>query len=1187
MHKGFIDKNRRLYNLRQMQVENVLPEHFAAYYPKFISLLEKYYEWQETQNSVELINHLFASRDINETDFTLLSYIEDELLLGDAYFEGFGDNETEKRAAANFSNVLFRSKGTKFAIEWFFRSFYNVDAEVLYPKENVFQVSDINSTLGPSSLRYLTDDKLYQTYALLVRVGIPISKWKDVFKLFSHPAGMYLGGEVLLSDVKNIVTALPLNDSVVVSENIPSYTLSAATGSVDEGQLITFTVNGTNVVDNTDAAFYYIENITTSQEDFLTYFDSVNPGYVSISDVAGNARGVFGIVARLDSDETESTESFRVVLRDRNGNIQDSATISLNNILTSYTLEVLGGTTTFDEGDVITFRIVGDPSNPPNQELQYYVDPIGANPISAADFVTTPPLVGSPQSINIINDSARFTLQTTIEPTSTTEPDETFRVVLSNGALVKDTSSTITIQNVVPSINLALDSDTVIEGEPLLATLTIDDFFIGTRINWALTGSIASDARATITTGSFIAEDTSTDLSIPFAVSNVYEGSVTGSLTISPEGFTPSPYTQQSFTVIDADPTYSISVDPLSAAEGDSATFTVNGTNVADGSIVYLYVDYDETDASDFVSTPPLINTRQAVTFSSNVGSPALTLQFTSNGDNDEKFTTVVGALEDSSDTTVLASREFTITSVPYTVTPNITNVNEGASVVFTVDATGLSDGTYYYRFNGTNITSDDFVDGNSGTFSMSGGEGYFTAQLAEDLSAEGTEQFYAEISSTLSGPALAASELVTINDTSSSAYLFTVDDVREGDQLSIVVTPNPVGENETLYYEISGSAVSKFTTLKTNAVTGSTTNPFTVLMPGSASTNTTYDGPIAGTVTVSRGNYVGNGGTSIATVSFNVIDAVATGVTLTPSDSTPDEGDTVTFTISGGSNVPPTLYYSVTAVQTKKTSLTSNSGQNIIYLENTTGLEVGMETTLLLYSGTITSVQSDRVFMSQNLPSTVASGSLVQFAQPAVFDDFTGYPFGSTSTSTFDIVIATDGDFTNDAYTVQLLDAQYDGNVLASTTITIQDQTGGVVDINVSTPTISDLSYNTSSTATIVFQNDGKITASGSENPGGNGIEIGTWVVGSFNPSDYTVEATITSRSGGDIAGSYGTVLSLNSSRLFSLISYEPPNLGKSTASMTVSFEVIGPGSNNSDTQSITFLTEANNLDGGTQILQ
>ena len=130
----------------------------------------------------------------------MLSYIEDELLLGEEYFQGFGKNDSELRAAANFSNILFRSKGTKFAIEWFFRSFYGEDVEVLYTKENIFKIGDVDSQIGPFGLKYLTDDKLYQTFALLVRTGISISKWKEVFKLFAHPAGMYLGGEVLIVD---------------------------------------------------------------------------------------------------------------------------------------------------------------------------------------------------------------------------------------------------------------------------------------------------------------------------------------------------------------------------------------------------------------------------------------------------------------------------------------------------------------------------------------------------------------------------------------------------------------------------------------------------------------------------------------------------------------------------------------------------------------------------------------------------------------------------------------------------------------------------------------------------------------------------------------------------------------------------------------------------------------------------
>jgi hypothetical protein len=199
-HERFVNKRRRSLNLREPAIGNILPEHFADLYPKFITMLKKYYEFQDQNDSTELPNHLFATRDINETDITLLTYIEDELLLGESYFQKFGSNETELRAAANFSNTLFRSKGSKFAIEWFFRSFYGEDVEVLYPKENVFKIGETDSQIGADSLKYITDDKLYQTFALLIRVGVPIAKWRETFKLFVHPAGMYLGGEVFIVD---------------------------------------------------------------------------------------------------------------------------------------------------------------------------------------------------------------------------------------------------------------------------------------------------------------------------------------------------------------------------------------------------------------------------------------------------------------------------------------------------------------------------------------------------------------------------------------------------------------------------------------------------------------------------------------------------------------------------------------------------------------------------------------------------------------------------------------------------------------------------------------------------------------------------------------------------------------------------------------------------------------------------
>jgi len=144
--------------------------------------------------------------------------LKDELLLGNAYFEGF----LNKREALKFSNLLYRSKGSKYAIEQFFRGFYGVDPDVRFPKDNIFivgprvdydqdssnsaseQVTQAASFIGSESEKFLTDDKRYQILSVLIRTGLPIGEWRDVYKLFAHPAGMYLASELVLTAANEI-----------------------------------------------------------------------------------------------------------------------------------------------------------------------------------------------------------------------------------------------------------------------------------------------------------------------------------------------------------------------------------------------------------------------------------------------------------------------------------------------------------------------------------------------------------------------------------------------------------------------------------------------------------------------------------------------------------------------------------------------------------------------------------------------------------------------------------------------------------------------------------------------------------------------------------------------------------------------------------------------------------------------
>lgn len=211
--KTLTDNNRQLLNLHRPEIGNVLPEWFATDNPKLLTLFEKYYEWMDSdKNPNDRIKQLYSNRDATQVPDELLQYLEDELLLGQAYFGGFQN----KREAIKFSNTLYRSKGTKYSIQQFFRGFFGEDPEIIYPKDQVFlvgpkvdyeldsdndaggQIRSEASVIGPESRKFITDDKLYQTLSILIRIGIPVSQWRDVYKLFVHPAGMYLGSELVL-----------------------------------------------------------------------------------------------------------------------------------------------------------------------------------------------------------------------------------------------------------------------------------------------------------------------------------------------------------------------------------------------------------------------------------------------------------------------------------------------------------------------------------------------------------------------------------------------------------------------------------------------------------------------------------------------------------------------------------------------------------------------------------------------------------------------------------------------------------------------------------------------------------------------------------------------------------------------------------------------------------------------------
>lgn len=284
MDKTTTDLNRRELDFNRNFVEEVLPSYFAEEYPNLIKFLEYYLEFLKEQGTGTIsLDELKTVRDITQTNEELLKYIENELLLGENYFQGF----TDKRAAAQYSSILYRTKGSRYSIQQFFRTFYGIDPEIVYTKNNVFHVygeGQTDSLIGSESEKFLLNDKLYQTYALLIKVPLPSSVWNEAYKLFVHPAGFYFGAQVQLTSTTSIDITTPTVElveplPVVASESTVSITpLTDITGIVADDSDSFMRIK-------LDETIQRYVNLSGTDSDSLASLEDINNQYESLEEV--------------------------------------------------------------------------------------------------------------------------------------------------------------------------------------------------------------------------------------------------------------------------------------------------------------------------------------------------------------------------------------------------------------------------------------------------------------------------------------------------------------------------------------------------------------------------------------------------------------------------------------------------------------------------------------------------------------------------------------------------------------------------------------------------------------------------------------------------------------------------------------------------------------------------------------
>lgn len=126
----------------EKKISHLIEKDFPAYYreegPVFVDFLRIYYEWMESQNQTNYYaRNLLDFKDIDTTIDDFIVYFKQKYLPNIQF-----DTATDVQQLIKHTLDLYRSKGTDRAIDLFFRLVYGKPAEIYYPGDDIFRLSD-------------------------------------------------------------------------------------------------------------------------------------------------------------------------------------------------------------------------------------------------------------------------------------------------------------------------------------------------------------------------------------------------------------------------------------------------------------------------------------------------------------------------------------------------------------------------------------------------------------------------------------------------------------------------------------------------------------------------------------------------------------------------------------------------------------------------------------------------------------------------------------------------------------------------------------------------------------------------------------------------------------------------------------------------------------------------------------
>jgi predicted RecA/RadA family phage recombinase len=275
-----------------------------------------------------------------------------------------------------------------------------------------------------------------------------------------------------------------------------------------------------------------------------------------------------------------------------------------------------------------------------------------------------------------------------------------------------------------------------------------------------------------------------------------------------------------------------------SVNEGNLFVPGINTTYVANGTTIYWKIVHITTSDADFATLNGSFN----ITNNSGHATTVAVADTLTEGSETFYIEYRTGS---QSGTLVATSGNYTINDTSlspptYFITVPNSTVNEGSSLVCTVNTTQISDGTILYWTINHGTTSNADFGLTSGSFTITSNVGTFTIPVAADLLTEGIEIFTVSIrTGSITGPVVTTSGNYIINDTSLTPPTYSVSSIststNEGVSAPFNISTTNVVNDTTLYWTVNHVTTSNADVDLTSGSFSITSNTGTFTVPVTA----------------------------------------------------------------------------------------------------------------------------------------------------------------------------------------------------------------------------------------------------------------------------------------------------------------------------------------------------------------